>query len=192
LAGSDRLVAVINRTGITCPPWGWHLWQSHAGQTQHGGVRRRRGDRFGVVFASLLAHEIAHAIMPRHNGIEVAGMTLWLFGEVAHLNSEPRTPGADLRIAVVRPLTSLAVGSGAVAAPVALGVLQVAAGQGFDGLWLVLIGLFLVEAATAEEQQTRLAEDLHGVRVRDVMTARPVTARGRPGIGAPPMRTVMA
>src|SRR6185437_11292602 len=45
----------------------------------------------------------------QRNGIEVAGITLWLFGGVSQLRSEPRTPGADFRIAVVGPLSSLAV-----------------------------------------------------------------------------------
>jgi CBS domain-containing protein len=59
---------------------------------------------------------------------------------------------------------------------IALGFIQVVSGEGLSGLWLVLIGLFLVNAATAEEQQTRLAEVLHDVRVRDVMSRNPVTA----------------
>jgi CBS domain-containing protein len=40
----------------------------------------------------------------------------------------------------------------------------------------VLIGLFLVNAATAEEQASRLSQATHGMRVREVMTAGPVTA----------------
>jgi len=201
-----------------------------------------------LFFASLLAHELAHAVVARRNGVEVEGITLWLFGGVAQLRSEPRTPGVDFRIAVVGPLTSLALAAGfgvialalqnvgvaglpygvsaylsginmllavfnsvpaapldggrvlrsalwrwrrdrmaaAVAAAragqlfgyslVALGVLQVAAGWGLDGLWLVLIGLFVVNAATAEGRHARLGARLHGVLVYEVMTPHPVTA----------------
>uniref|UniRef100_UPI000DE24763 CBS domain-containing protein n=1 Tax=Nonomuraea lactucae TaxID=2249762 RepID=UPI000DE24763 len=59
---------------------------------------------------------------------------------------------------------------------IALGFLQVVTGRGFDGLWLALIGLFLVNAASAEEQQARLGTALHGVRVGDVMSDRLVVA----------------
>ncbi|MDN3028987.1 site-2 protease family protein [Streptomyces sp. S.PB5] len=60
--------------------------------------------------ASLLAHELAHAVVARRNGVKVDGITLWMLGGVARLHSEARTPGAELRIAAVGPLTSALVG----------------------------------------------------------------------------------
>lgn len=60
-----------------------------------------------VFFASLLAHELAHAAAARRHGIGVEGITLWLFGGVARLDREPLTPGADLRVAAAGPLASL-------------------------------------------------------------------------------------
>ncbi|MFO7252323.1 MAG: CBS domain-containing protein, partial [Actinomycetes bacterium] len=59
---------------------------------------------------------------------------------------------------------------------VVLGFLLVFTGPGFQGLWLALIGWFLVNAASAEEQQARLGAALHGIRVGDVMSRSPVTA----------------
>jgi Zn-dependent protease/CBS domain-containing protein len=59
---------------------------------------------------------------------------------------------------------------------IALGLLQIVSGTGLDGLWLVLIGMFLVNAATAEEQQAQLSETLHGITVGQVMSSQPVTA----------------
>ncbi|XRQ09368.1 site-2 protease family protein [Actinomadura welshii] len=199
-----------------------------------------------LLLASLLAHEIAHAVVARRNGIEVEGITLWLLGGVARLGSEPRTAGADLRIAVVGPLVSLAAGvlfgvaaAAASAGPdllfgtlaylaginvilavfnlipaapldggrvlraflwwrrgdrigaavtaaragrlfgltlIALGFVQFVIGAGFGGLWLALIGFFLVTAAGAEEQQTRVNAALHDVRAADVMTPDPMVA----------------
>jgi Zn-dependent protease len=59
---------------------------------------------------SILAHEVSHAVVARHNGIGVHSITLWLFGGVAQLEGEALTPGADFRIAAVGPGTSIALG----------------------------------------------------------------------------------
>lgn len=202
-----------------------------------------------LFMASLLAHEVAHALMAGRHGIGVSRITLWLLGGVAELRGEPKTPRADLQIAVVGPLTSLVAGllfgvvavlvraaagpslagdvfvylaavnvllavfnlvpaapldggrvlraalwwrwgdrgRAAVAAAragrtfgyvlIALGFLQVAVGAGFGGIWLALIGLFLVNAASAEEQQAQLGAALRGVRVGEVMSRDPVVSR---------------
>ena len=58
----------------------------------------------------LLAHEVSHAILARRNGQAVEGITLWLFGGVARLRGEARSPGAELRVAGVGPLVSLVIG----------------------------------------------------------------------------------
>src|SRR5690625_2693985 len=63
-----------------------------------------------LFFLSLLAHELAHAVVAQRNGVEVEGITLWLFGGVARLTGEPADAGADFRIAGVGPLVSLVLG----------------------------------------------------------------------------------
>ena len=60
-----------------------------------------------LLLGSLLAHELAHALTARRAGLAVTGLTLWLFGGVASLRGEAKTPGADFRIAAVGPATSL-------------------------------------------------------------------------------------
>lgn len=60
-----------------------------------------------VFFASLLAHELSHALVARRAGVKVEGVTLWLFGGVARFRGEAMTPGAELRIAAVGPVVSL-------------------------------------------------------------------------------------
>ena len=65
-----------------------------------------------LFFGSLLAHELAHAVVARRAGVEVKGLTLWLFGGVASLGGEPATPRADFRIAVVGPAISLGLAAG--------------------------------------------------------------------------------
>ena len=198
---------------------------------------------------SLLAHEMAHAIVAQRNGVEVDGITLWLLGGVARLRGEAPTPGADFRIAVIGPVTSLllagvfgaaawlaeladmntlmvavpsylawinlllAVFNAIPAAPldggrilraavwawrgdrltatvvaaragrvfgftlIALGLLQAIGGIG-SGLWWMLLGLFIVTIASAEEHHARTSTALAGIRVRDVMTEHPETVDG--------------
>jgi Zn-dependent protease/CBS domain-containing protein len=194
---------------------------------------------------SLLAHEIAHAIVARRNGVEVDGITLWLLGGVARLKGEAPNAGADLRIAAVGPLVSLILGIvffglfwlvedvtselvqavilylGAVnlllaafnvipAAPLDGGRILRAAlwawrgdryqaqiwsarsGRVFGfglvafgllwliregtGLWYILIGLFIVTMASAEENHAKANAALGNVRARDIMTPDPDTA----------------
>ncbi|MBY8873803.1 site-2 protease family protein [Micromonospora sp. PLK6-60] len=61
---------------------------------------------------------------------------------------------------------------------IGLGLWQFIAGAGVGGLWLALIGWFLIGAAGVEEQQARMGSALRGVRVADVMTPQPQTASG--------------
>jgi CBS domain-containing protein len=59
---------------------------------------------------------------------------------------------------------------------IVFGFAQVLLFGALGGLWLALIGWFLVTAAQAEEQHTVLNQRLRGVRVRDAMGPPPVTA----------------
>jgi len=59
-----------------------------------------------LFFASLLIHELAHAVEARRRGIEVEGITLFIFGGMARTKSEPRRPMDEFVIAGVGPLAS--------------------------------------------------------------------------------------
>jgi Zn-dependent protease/CBS domain-containing protein len=59
---------------------------------------------------SLLAHELAHSLVARRNGLQVEGITLWLLGGVSRLQGEVADPGAEIRVAGVGPLVSLLLG----------------------------------------------------------------------------------
>ena len=56
-----------------------------------------------LFFVSLLLHELGHALQARRDGVEIEGITLWLFGGVARFKGMFPSAGAELRIAVAGP-----------------------------------------------------------------------------------------
>ncbi len=200
-----------------------------------------------VYMASLLAHELAHSLVARRNGVKVEDITLWLLGGVSRLEGEFPDPGAELRIAGAGPASSLLLGGlfvlaawlvaaagarGLVVAALAwlgginillavfnvipaapldggrllravlwsitkdkvkaaiwsarsgqvfgwilavIGIYLVLAQRDYSWLWFILLGWFLISAASAENQQAMLQAQLRTVAVRQIMTANPVT-----------------
>ncbi|SFS55349.1 Zn-dependent protease (includes SpoIVFB) [Sulfitobacter marinus] len=61
------------------------------------------------LFGSLLLHELAHAVVAARFGVKVAGITLFLFGGVAELQSEPQSGNTEFWIAIAGPLASAAI-----------------------------------------------------------------------------------
>jgi Zn-dependent protease len=59
-----------------------------------------------LFFVSVLAHELGHSFLALRNGIPVKGITLFIFGGVAQIAEEPKSPGAEFRIAIAGPLVS--------------------------------------------------------------------------------------
>ncbi|UGQ11683.1 site-2 protease family protein [Yinghuangia sp. ASG 101] len=96
-----------------------------------------------VFLASLLAHELAHAVVAKRNGVAVDDIVLWLLGGVARLRGEAPTPGAEFRLAGVGPLVSLVLG--VVFGLAAWGVhAAFGAGLAVDALaWLAVINIVL-------------------------------------------------
>jgi Zn-dependent protease len=102
-----------------------------------------------VFMASLVAHELAHAVVARRYGIRVEGMTLWMLGGLTKLDGEPKSAKEDFWIAASGPITTLvlAAGYGELAAAVGF---STALGAAFS--WLcamsVVLGVFNLIPAT--------------------------------------------
>ncbi len=195
-------------------------------------------------FASILLHELGHAVQARRDGMEIDGITLWLFGGVARFTGMFPSPGAEFRIAVAGPLVSLALGGGFVgialvpglpepvnavcawlgfinllllafnllpALPldggrmlraglwrwkgdlrsatrlaatggkfisfglIGVGIAMFVLQGAFSGIWLVVIGWFLLQASAAESRAIMRRDPLAGMRVGDLMVRDPVT-----------------
>ncbi len=216
-----------------------------------------------LFFASLLAHELGHALVARRLGLQIDGIDLWLLGGFTRTRGDITTPGGEFRLAAAGPAVTAVVvlvcvlagllfgslrhlvdvalfdGNLHVSAPLALfswlalinGFLLVfnlvpafpldggriaqaviwratgdrnraardtaRVGQGFGwlvmaagvfvgtrgqllyGVWFILIGLFLEQAARRAVVQSKVADRLRDVRVADVMDTQPLTIPGR-------------
>jgi len=62
-----------------------------------------------LFFASIITHELAHSILAIRNNIPVKEITLFVFGGVSQITKEATSPRVELLIAIVGPLTSLAM-----------------------------------------------------------------------------------
>lgn len=194
-----------------------------------------------LLFASILLHELGHALVARRNGVEIEEIDLWLLGGVARMAGYPRTAGAELRFAIAGPAVTLAIAAafGAIAAllpssapaalralveyqafinlailafnllpafpldggrvaraliwgrigdieratkiaasigrgfgyaMIALGIAGTAAGA-FGGIWLALVGFFVIVAARAEEKGLHVRIAFSGREAGRLMTS---------------------
>jgi Zn-dependent protease len=59
-------------------------------------------------WVSVILHELAHALVARRSGLQVAGIDLWAFGGMTR-SGEPQQPGVEFRVAIAGPLVTLAL-----------------------------------------------------------------------------------
>ncbi|HZL48273.1 MAG TPA: site-2 protease family protein [Solirubrobacteraceae bacterium] len=60
-------------------------------------------------FASLIFHELGHALVARRNGLSVVGIDLWAFGGITRTSGLVEGPGTEFRVAAAGPLATLVV-----------------------------------------------------------------------------------
>ena len=85
-----------------------------------------------LFFASVILHELGHALVALRNGIAIVGIDLWLLGGVAKMRRDTESPGVELRVAIAGPIVTAAIAGACFVACAALvgggwGVLRAAA-----------------------------------------------------------------
>jgi Zn-dependent protease len=63
------------------------------------------------LFLSIILHELAHAVVARGFGLPIGGITLFIFGGVAELRQEPKTPRSEFWVAIAGPVASILIAS---------------------------------------------------------------------------------
>lgn len=72
-----------------------------------------------LFFGSVLLHEVMHSVVAKRAGLQVQGITLFVFGGVSEIGGEPPSAPAEFLIAAAGPATSLVLA-------MAFGVLRLA------------------------------------------------------------------
>ncbi len=90
--------------------------------------------------ASILVHELGHAIAARRSGVAVSEIRLWFFGGAAALERQAPTPGSEILIAAAGPAASAGIGVAALGAALLAPVPTVV---GSALVWLGVINLIL-------------------------------------------------
>lgn len=63
-----------------------------------------------LLFGSVLLHELGHSFVALRFNLPVKSITLFIFGGVAQISSEPRNPRAEFGIAIAGPVVSFVLG----------------------------------------------------------------------------------
>lgn len=89
----------------------WSFWARFAvrGETADGTVLAMVVGATALFFASILTHELAHALEARRRGVDVKGITLFLFGGATETEREPDRPVDELVVTAIGPFASLVV-----------------------------------------------------------------------------------
>ncbi|MFH1260291.1 MAG: site-2 protease family protein [Elusimicrobiota bacterium] len=62
------------------------------------------------LFASIIFHELCHSLVARRFGLQMRGITLFIFGGVAEMEEEPPSAKAEFFMAIIGPISSIFLG----------------------------------------------------------------------------------
>jgi Zn-dependent protease/predicted transcriptional regulator len=195
-----------------------------------------------LLFVSVLLHELSHSFVANRLGLGIRGITLFIFGGIAHLGKEPDDPDTEIKVAAAGPACSLALaalffvlylvlyteygetpmvavlqylwyvntalvvfnlvpgfpldggrllrailwkrsrdirratriasllGRGFAILLILMGFFEIFVSRNLGGVWLVLIGMFLQQAAEGSYQHVLVRKALSGLKVRETMS----------------------
>lgn len=95
-----------------------------------------------LFFASVVAHELAHSLVGRANGIPIESLTLFIFGGVAQMTREVTRPGTEFKMAIAGPVCSLIIGG-------LFGILWLLLGSITETITAVIFWLAIMNVALA-------------------------------------------
>ena len=61
------------------------------------------------LFVSIVFHEFWHSLVARRYGLQMGGITLFIFGGVSEMTEEPKSPGVEFFMAIAGPASSFAL-----------------------------------------------------------------------------------
>ncbi|NUS73862.1 MAG: site-2 protease family protein [Corynebacteriales bacterium] len=136
-----------------------------------------------LLFVSVLAHELGHALVAKHFKIPVSSMTLWMLGGFTEMRREPKTPGQEFAISAAGPLISGVLGGLGVVGVVVIPhdaelwrevVAQVAVSNVLITIFNLLPGLPLDGGALVRSGMWKLTGDRHRATIAAGWTGRVV------------------
>ncbi len=92
--------------------------------------------------ASVLGHELSHAVVARRFGVTISAITLFVFGGAASMEEEPQRPRDEALIAAAGPVASLLIGAALWAIDLFVQQEQIAALLGWLGFINLTLGVF--------------------------------------------------
>lgn len=63
------------------------------------------------IFVSIVLHELGHSVVARRFGMQMRGITLFIFGGVAEMSDEPPNATAEFYVAIAGPIVSIFIGT---------------------------------------------------------------------------------